>query len=70
MASGHVTALQRPNTWPQPTKGCEVQILLANSEPMVWTPPFQPVESRTWTAARENHHAGRSDRLGLGKVRV
>jgi hypothetical protein len=25
---------------------------------------------RTWTAARENHHAGRSDRLGLGKVRV
>ena len=24
--------------------GCYVKILLANSEPMVWTPPFQPVE--------------------------
>ena len=23
---------------------CGVKILLANSEPMVWTPPFQPVE--------------------------
>ena len=46
------------------------QKVLAKAAPMVWTPPVQPVECRTWTAARENHHAGRSDRLGLSKVRV
>jgi hypothetical protein len=50
--------------------GCYVKILLANSEPMVWTPPPGRVEFRTWTAAREDHHAGRSNWLGLGKVRV
>ena len=32
--------------------------------------PSSRSKCRTWTAARENHHAGRSDRLGLGKVRV
>ena len=53
-----------------PTDAALVTNVLANSEPMVWTPPVQPVECRTWTAARENHHAGRSDRLGFSKVRV
>src|SRR6059058_4910574 len=37
-----------------------------------WYGPRPPgrVEFRTWTAAREDHHAGRSNWLGLGKVRV
>jgi hypothetical protein len=69
-APGQVNRTNRGRTHGRTDQYCTREKVLANSEPMVWTPPFQPVECRTWTAARENHHAGRSDRLGLGKVRV
>src|SRR6516162_6870420 len=39
MASGHGYRANRPNTWLlRPT--LQVKILLANPEPMVWTPPL------------------------------
>jgi hypothetical protein len=39
MASGHEYRTRRPNTWLlRPTP--QVKILLANPEPMVWTPPL------------------------------
>ena len=70
MASGHVNRINRPNTWLHRPMLRIVKKVLANSEPMVWTPARPAGRMSTWTAARENHHAGRSDRLGLGKVRV
>ena len=39
MASGHVNRANRPNTWPLHQRR-KVKILLANREPMVWTPPL------------------------------
>jgi hypothetical protein len=33
MASGHVNRVNRPNTWPQPTR-CTVKETLANREPL------------------------------------
>lgn len=42
MASGHEYRATRPNTWLlRPTP--QVKILLANPEPMVWTPPSRRV---------------------------
>ena len=42
MASGHEYRAKRPNTWLlRPTP--QVKILLANPEPMVWTPPSRRV---------------------------
>ena len=41
-----------------PTNAARVKKVLANSEPMVWTPPTRPGRmSDTWTAARRNDAA-------------
>jgi hypothetical protein len=39
MASGHVNRVNRPNTWLHRPMLQTFKKVLANSEPMVWTPP-------------------------------
>ena len=39
MASGHVNRVNRPNTWLHRPMLHTFKKVLANSEPMVWTPP-------------------------------
>ena len=43
---------------------------LAPRAPMVWTPPTSPGRMSDVDCSEEDHHAGRSNWLGLGEVRV
>jgi hypothetical protein len=70
MASGYVNRINRPNTWPHRPMLNYVKILLANSEPMVWTPPTRPGRMSDVDCSEEDHHADRSNWFGFGKVRV
>ena len=53
-----------------PTNAARVKKVLANSEPMVWTPPTRPGRMSDVDCSEEDHHADRSNWFGFGKVRV
>ena len=69
MASGF-TAAQTGRTHDRTRPMLQLGQKVLAKAPMVWTPPSRLGRMSNVNCSEEDDHAGRSDRLGLGKVRV